>query len=118
MCGVHKEMLRTPVDKKLLLFEKYTHLKINLVFARDSAEPLDYDIRQLNVLHTGRLMFQLTRYSKSHNRRSPRVSVNPMSHLNPNRTKLANYTHLQTNLVLRDSTATQLNLSFVTFSGN
>ncbi|KER24391.1 hypothetical protein T265_14438, partial [Opisthorchis viverrini] len=31
---------------------------------RDSTESLVYDIVQLNVLHTGRLMFQLSRYSR------------------------------------------------------
>ncbi|KER31349.1 hypothetical protein T265_13000, partial [Opisthorchis viverrini] len=44
--------------------DKYTHLQINLVFTRDSTESLAYDILQLNVLHTGRLMFQLPRYSR------------------------------------------------------
>ncbi|KER27434.1 hypothetical protein T265_13801, partial [Opisthorchis viverrini] len=39
------------------VFEKYTHLQINLVFTRDSTESLIYDVLQLNVLHTGRLMF-------------------------------------------------------------
>ncbi|KER26068.1 hypothetical protein T265_14073, partial [Opisthorchis viverrini] len=48
----------------LKVFEKYTHLQINLVFTRDSAESLVYDILQLNVLHTGRLMFQLSRHSR------------------------------------------------------
>ncbi|KER21735.1 hypothetical protein T265_15022, partial [Opisthorchis viverrini] len=46
------------------VFEKYTHLQINLVFTRDSTESLVYDILQLNVLHTGHLMFQLARYSR------------------------------------------------------
>ncbi|KER28095.1 hypothetical protein T265_05006 [Opisthorchis viverrini] len=41
---------------------KYTHLQINLVFTRDPTESLVYDILQLKVLHTGRLMFQLARY--------------------------------------------------------
>ncbi|KER29718.1 hypothetical protein T265_13310, partial [Opisthorchis viverrini] len=35
------------------VFEKYTHLQINLVFTRDSTESLVCDIPQLNVLHTG-----------------------------------------------------------------
>ncbi|KER26349.1 hypothetical protein T265_06394 [Opisthorchis viverrini] len=37
------------------VFEKCTHLRINLVFTGDSIESLVYDILQLNVLHTGRL---------------------------------------------------------------
>ncbi|KER26747.1 hypothetical protein T265_13934, partial [Opisthorchis viverrini] len=44
--------------------DKYTHSQVNLVFTRDSTESLVYDVLQLNVLHTGRLMFQLTRYSR------------------------------------------------------
>ncbi|KAG5441154.1 hypothetical protein CSKR_102750 [Clonorchis sinensis] len=36
-------------------------------------------------------------------RRSPRVFVNLMFYLKPNCTKLANYTHLKANLVLRDT---------------
>ncbi|KAG5451188.1 hypothetical protein CSKR_102638 [Clonorchis sinensis] len=40
-------------------FKKYTHLQFNLVFTGDSNESLVYDILQLNVLHKGRLMFQL-----------------------------------------------------------
>ncbi|KER32246.1 hypothetical protein T265_12827, partial [Opisthorchis viverrini] len=43
--------------------KEYTHLQINLGFTRDSTESLVYDILQLNVLHTGRLVFQLARYS-------------------------------------------------------
>ncbi|KER20673.1 LOW QUALITY PROTEIN: hypothetical protein T265_15260 [Opisthorchis viverrini] len=46
------------------VFEKYTHLQINLVFTTDSTESLVYDILQLNVMHTGRLMIQLARYSR------------------------------------------------------
>ncbi|KER26380.1 hypothetical protein T265_06363 [Opisthorchis viverrini] len=42
-----------------LLFEKYTHLQINLVSTGDSTESPVYDVLQLNLLHTGRLMFQL-----------------------------------------------------------
>ncbi|KER24108.1 hypothetical protein T265_08150 [Opisthorchis viverrini] len=41
-----------------VVIEKYTHLQINLVFTNDSTESLVYNILQLNVLHTGRLMFQ------------------------------------------------------------
>ncbi|KER33661.1 hypothetical protein T265_00547 [Opisthorchis viverrini] len=44
-------------------FEKYTHLQINLVLTGDSIESLVYDVLQLNVLHTGYLMFQLAQYS-------------------------------------------------------
>ncbi|KAG5454618.1 hypothetical protein CSKR_106010 [Clonorchis sinensis] len=40
-------------------FDKYTQLQIILVFAGDSSQSLVYDVLQLNVLHTGRLMFQL-----------------------------------------------------------
>ncbi|KER32582.1 hypothetical protein T265_01452 [Opisthorchis viverrini] len=43
--------------------EKYTNLQIDLVFTRDSTESLVYDILQLNVLHTGRIMLHLARYS-------------------------------------------------------
>ncbi|KER24340.1 hypothetical protein T265_07979 [Opisthorchis viverrini] len=42
---------------KLMIFEKYTHLQINLVFMRDSTESLVYAVLQLNALHTGRRMF-------------------------------------------------------------
>ncbi|KAG5441956.1 hypothetical protein CSKR_107988 [Clonorchis sinensis] len=41
--------------------------------------------------------------SGSSGRRSPRVSVKLMFDLRPNCTKLAKYTHLQTNLVLRET---------------
>ncbi|KER24390.1 hypothetical protein T265_07947 [Opisthorchis viverrini] len=44
--------------------QKYTQLQINLVFTRDLTESIVYDILQLNVLHTGRLMIQLARYSR------------------------------------------------------
>ncbi|KER23916.1 hypothetical protein T265_08283 [Opisthorchis viverrini] len=37
---------------------------LNLVFTKESTESLVYDILQLNVLHTGRLMFQLARRSR------------------------------------------------------
>ncbi|KER27022.1 hypothetical protein T265_05853 [Opisthorchis viverrini] len=42
--------------KLLFTLEKYTHLQINLVFTGDSIESLVYDVLQLDVLHTGRLM--------------------------------------------------------------
>ncbi|KER22450.1 hypothetical protein T265_09464 [Opisthorchis viverrini] len=45
------------------VFEKYTHLQINLVFKRDSTGSLVYDILQLKVPHTRRLMIPLARYS-------------------------------------------------------
>ncbi|KER29680.1 hypothetical protein T265_03780 [Opisthorchis viverrini] len=45
-------------------FNNYIHLKINFVFTRDPTKSLVYDILQLNVLHTGHLMFQLARYSR------------------------------------------------------
>ncbi|KER21323.1 hypothetical protein T265_15116, partial [Opisthorchis viverrini] len=45
------------------VFEKYTHLQINLV---STTKPLVYDVLQLNVLHTGCLMFQLSRNSRYH----------------------------------------------------
>ncbi|KAG5442810.1 hypothetical protein CSKR_112273, partial [Clonorchis sinensis] len=44
--------------------DKYTHLQIDLVFTRGSTESLVYDILQPNVLHKGRLMFHLVRYSR------------------------------------------------------
>ncbi|KER33621.1 hypothetical protein T265_00512 [Opisthorchis viverrini] len=37
---------------------------ISLTSTGDSIESLIYDVLQLNVLHTGRLMFQLVRYSR------------------------------------------------------
>ncbi|KER21998.1 hypothetical protein T265_14956, partial [Opisthorchis viverrini] len=46
------------------VFEKYTNLQVNSVFTRDSTGSLVYDILQLNVLHTGRLMIHLSRYSR------------------------------------------------------
>ncbi|KAG5454085.1 hypothetical protein CSKR_112630 [Clonorchis sinensis] len=45
-------------------FDKYTHLQINLAFTRDSTEFLVYDILQLNMLHQGRLLFQLVLSSR------------------------------------------------------
>ncbi|KER28598.1 hypothetical protein T265_04641 [Opisthorchis viverrini] len=45
------------------VFEKYTHLQINLVSKRDQTESLVYDVLQLNVPHTGRLTTELARYS-------------------------------------------------------
>ncbi|KAG5450474.1 hypothetical protein CSKR_103768 [Clonorchis sinensis] len=51
-------------ENKVILFDKYTHLQINLVFTEDSAESLVYDILQLNVLHKGCVVFQLVRYSR------------------------------------------------------
>ncbi|KER29273.1 hypothetical protein T265_04111 [Opisthorchis viverrini] len=36
------------------VFEKHTHLQINLVFTADSTEPLVYNILQLNVLGLSR----------------------------------------------------------------
>ncbi|KAG5445308.1 hypothetical protein CSKR_105793, partial [Clonorchis sinensis] len=44
--------------------DNYTHLQINLVFTADSTISLVCDILQLNVLHKGRLMFQLVPYSR------------------------------------------------------
>ncbi|KAG5441678.1 hypothetical protein CSKR_103186 [Clonorchis sinensis] len=44
--------------------DRHTHLQINLVFTGDLSESLVYDVLQTNVLHTGRLMFQLVRYSR------------------------------------------------------
>ncbi|KER26817.1 hypothetical protein T265_13932, partial [Opisthorchis viverrini] len=46
------------------IINELTHLQINLVSTSDSTEPLVYDTPQLNVLHTGCLMFQLARYSR------------------------------------------------------
>ncbi|KAG5450804.1 hypothetical protein CSKR_101411 [Clonorchis sinensis] len=87
------------------VFDKYTHLQINMAFTTDSNEPPVYYIPQPNVLHTGRLMFQLAGYSRYRNRCSPRVSINLMFYLNPSCTDFDKYTHLQINLVFtRDST--------------
>ncbi|KER31096.1 hypothetical protein T265_13036, partial [Opisthorchis viverrini] len=49
------------------VFEKQTHFQINLIFTKDSTEPFVYDILQLNVLQTGRLMIHLARYSRYRN---------------------------------------------------
>ncbi|KER33161.1 hypothetical protein T265_00862 [Opisthorchis viverrini] len=46
--------------------DKHPHFQISLIFTGDSSEYFVYDILQLNVLHTGRLMFQLIRYSRYH----------------------------------------------------
>ncbi|KAG5450036.1 hypothetical protein CSKR_103272 [Clonorchis sinensis] len=50
---------RDRIKTTLLHCAKYTQLQINLVFTRDSSESLVYGVLPLNVLHTGRLMFQL-----------------------------------------------------------
>ncbi|KER32259.1 hypothetical protein T265_01688 [Opisthorchis viverrini] len=44
--------------------EEYTHLQIYLVFTRHATESLLYDSLRLNVLHKGRFMIQLARYSR------------------------------------------------------
>ncbi|KER30346.1 hypothetical protein T265_03190 [Opisthorchis viverrini] len=44
------------------LFSRNTLICKSICFLRDSTESLVYDVLQLNVLHTGRLMFQLARY--------------------------------------------------------
>ncbi|KER31930.1 LOW QUALITY PROTEIN: hypothetical protein T265_12885 [Opisthorchis viverrini] len=44
------------------VLKKYTHLRISLVFTRDSTESLAYDIPRLNVLHTCRLLARYSRY--------------------------------------------------------
>ncbi|KER24216.1 hypothetical protein T265_08062 [Opisthorchis viverrini] len=54
--GCYMRWLALEVKKSRYL---RTHLQIHLVFTRDSTESLVYDILQLNVLHTSRLMFQL-----------------------------------------------------------
>ncbi|KER21648.1 hypothetical protein T265_10070 [Opisthorchis viverrini] len=51
-------------EERKMDVEKYTHSQITLIFTRDSTESLVYDVLQLNVLHTGRLIFQLVRYSR------------------------------------------------------
>ncbi|KER34037.1 hypothetical protein T265_00222 [Opisthorchis viverrini] len=58
------EISQTRDSAGFQVLEKYTNLQINLLFTRDSTESLVYDILQMNVLHTGRLMFQLARYSR------------------------------------------------------
>ncbi|KER22577.1 hypothetical protein T265_09374 [Opisthorchis viverrini] len=60
-CRIHDLSTR---ENYLQQNEKYTHLQINLFFTRDSTESLVYDILQLKVLYTGRLMIQLARYSR------------------------------------------------------
>ncbi|KAG5442530.1 hypothetical protein CSKR_108725 [Clonorchis sinensis] len=50
---------------------------------------------------------------RRHRWHSPRVFVNLMFYLKPNCTKSTKCTHLQTNLILRDSPGTQLILSFM-----
>ncbi|KER25120.1 hypothetical protein T265_07345 [Opisthorchis viverrini] len=50
--------------------QRYTHLQINLLFTGDSIEHLVYDVLQQNVLHTDRLMIQLTRYWRYRRRES------------------------------------------------
>ncbi|KAG5454007.1 hypothetical protein CSKR_102078 [Clonorchis sinensis] len=63
----------------------------NLVLSGDSSEPLVYDVLQLNMLRTGRLMFHLVAENSStahdrfrpSGRRSLRGSVNLMFYLNP-----------------------------------
>ncbi|KER33580.1 LOW QUALITY PROTEIN: hypothetical protein T265_12605 [Opisthorchis viverrini] len=102
------------------LFEKYTHLQINLVFTRDLSESLVCDILQLIVLHTGRLMTRhdirdyIFTKETTHNvaknsptahdqfrpswgssgRRRPRFCCNLMFYLNSNWTVFEKYTHL------------------------
>ncbi|KAG5452382.1 hypothetical protein CSKR_100807 [Clonorchis sinensis] len=110
--------------------EKYTHLQINLVFTGDSRESLVYDVLQLNVLHTGHLMFQLIRYSKYREYQKftqadefdllgrPHSTVNSTHSTKiychrfccalfcfccKTRLILDKYTHLQINLVLRET---------------
>ncbi|KER31742.1 hypothetical protein T265_12926, partial [Opisthorchis viverrini] len=73
LCG--RPIHQSPCHKGLLFIEKYTNLQINLVFTGDSIESLVYDVLQLNVLHTGRLMIQLARYSIYRTQRLPHVSV-------------------------------------------
>ncbi|KER30003.1 hypothetical protein T265_03483 [Opisthorchis viverrini] len=60
------------------VFEKHTHLQIDLVFTRDSTESLVYDTLQLKVLHISRFMIQklLTRLLKT--LRQPKTSFAPL----------------------------------------
>ncbi|KAG5441409.1 hypothetical protein CSKR_107687, partial [Clonorchis sinensis] len=44
--------------------DKHTHLQINLAITGDSSSRLVYSVLQLNVLHTGCLIFQLATYSR------------------------------------------------------
>ncbi|KAG5454843.1 hypothetical protein CSKR_112863 [Clonorchis sinensis] len=104
----------------------YTHLQTNLVVCErliwNLAESLGCDVsRQLNDIRDIALHVysQSTTHKAAENsstahhqvrpswgssgRRSPRVSVNLMFYLKPNCTNLENYTHLQTNLVLRET---------------
>ncbi|KAG5454301.1 hypothetical protein CSKR_113992, partial [Clonorchis sinensis] len=50
--------------KEIGNIKKHTHLPFTLAFTRGSTESPFYDILQMNVLHTGRLMFQLVQYSR------------------------------------------------------
>ncbi|KER32248.1 LOW QUALITY PROTEIN: hypothetical protein T265_12828 [Opisthorchis viverrini] len=50
------------ITQKKVTFPR--NLQINLVFSGDSIESLVYDVLQLIVLHTDRLMIQLARYSR------------------------------------------------------
>ncbi|GAA48953.1 hypothetical protein CLF_102259, partial [Clonorchis sinensis] len=52
-------------------FDRYTHWQISLVFTGDSSEYIVYDVLQLNVLQTGRLVFQLTLEQNSSSVRFP-----------------------------------------------
>ncbi|KER23682.1 LOW QUALITY PROTEIN: hypothetical protein T265_14586 [Opisthorchis viverrini] len=103
--------------------EQHKHSQINLVFTRDSTESFVYDVLQLNVLHTGRLIFQKKPSVKiesflkktthkvaentstahdrfrpscrgSSGRRGPRVSVNLIFYLKLNSIDLHKYTNL------------------------
>ncbi|KAG5447103.1 hypothetical protein CSKR_107603 [Clonorchis sinensis] len=116
-----------PIENSILdlaLCNTNYRLNFGLVFAKGSTESLVYDILQLSVLHTGRLMFQLLRYlryciagnySTAHERFRPswdssakrnlRGFVKLVFYMNPNWADFDKYTHLHINLVFtRDST--------------
>ncbi|KER26866.1 hypothetical protein T265_05997 [Opisthorchis viverrini] len=52
---------RTPPAVLFRCLDKYIHLAIDLVLTGDPTESHVCDVLQLNVLHTGRLVFQLVR---------------------------------------------------------
>ncbi|KAG5441571.1 hypothetical protein CSKR_111421 [Clonorchis sinensis] len=71
-------------------FDKHTHFRINLV------------LRETHRAHSVAWKYH-RREIQLGSRRSPRVSVKFIFYLNPNRTDFDKYTHLQINLVLRET---------------
>ncbi|KAG5442715.1 hypothetical protein CSKR_108022 [Clonorchis sinensis] len=87
-------------------FDKYIHLKINLVFTGDSIVTIFEISRYIFIKETAHKVAEngsaahdrLRSSWGSSGRRSPRVSVNLMFYLNPNWTDFDKYIHLQINL--------------------